>query len=157
MSNTELVPVALPQSAILPTPVKDPERTDQQPQDEEGDPWNVRRRAEQELAPVDGGTAAWRLLLAAFMFEALLWGGYIHVARRTEQRLITIKHRLSPLLWCLPRILLQDSRVFRQSLHFRCGHHSIRSRISWSTSHHAFYPALPALATTDDLGRLYVP
>ncbi|TRX96386.1 hypothetical protein FHL15_002658 [Xylaria flabelliformis] len=29
---------------------------------------------EQELAPVDGGPAAWRLLFAAFVFEAFLWG-----------------------------------------------------------------------------------
>jgi hypothetical protein len=29
---------------------------------------------EQALAPADGGPAAWRLLLAAFVFEALLWG-----------------------------------------------------------------------------------
>ena len=28
----------------------------------------------QSLAPVDGGFAAWRLICAAFMFEALLWG-----------------------------------------------------------------------------------
>lgn len=26
------------------------------------------------LPPYDGGTAAWRLLLSAFVFEALLWG-----------------------------------------------------------------------------------
>lgn len=76
MSNTELVTVALPQSAILPTAVEDHERTSQQPQDEERDPWNGRQR-EQELAPVDGGPAAWRLLCAAFMFEALLWGMFI--------------------------------------------------------------------------------
>lgn len=73
MSNTELVPVALPQSAILPTAVEDYERASQQRPDEERDPWNGRRR-EHELAPVDGGAAAWRLLCAAFMFEALLWG-----------------------------------------------------------------------------------
>lgn len=76
MSNTELVTVALPQSAILPTAVEDHGRTSQRPQDEERDPWNGRRR-EQELAPVDGGPAAWRLLCAAFMFEALLWGTVI--------------------------------------------------------------------------------
>ncbi|KAI8799410.1 major facilitator superfamily domain-containing protein [Cladochytrium replicatum] len=29
---------------------------------------------EQERAPVDGGSAAWRLLCAAFVFETLLWG-----------------------------------------------------------------------------------
>ena len=37
------------------------------------------RNREQEttdnrLKPVDGGSAAWRVLLAAFMFEAILWG-----------------------------------------------------------------------------------
>ncbi|KAK1068924.1 hypothetical protein LTR74_005187 [Friedmanniomyces endolithicus] len=26
------------------------------------------------LPPYDGGTAAWRMLLSAFVFEALLWG-----------------------------------------------------------------------------------
>ncbi|CEL06644.1 Putative Monocarboxylate transporter 12 [Aspergillus calidoustus] len=31
-------------------------------------------RTEQELAPVDGGPAAWKLLCAAFVFETLLWG-----------------------------------------------------------------------------------
>lgn len=30
--------------------------------------------AAQHLRPTDGGVAAWRLLLAAFVFEALLWG-----------------------------------------------------------------------------------
>lgn len=35
---------------------------------------NTGDRVEQHLAPVDGGIAAWRLLWAAFMFEACLWG-----------------------------------------------------------------------------------
>jgi len=30
--------------------------------------------AAQSLLPCDGGTAAWRLLISAFVFEALLWG-----------------------------------------------------------------------------------
>ena len=29
---------------------------------------------QQKLPPADGGAAAWRLLGAAFIFEALLWG-----------------------------------------------------------------------------------
>ena len=28
----------------------------------------------QQLSPADGGLRAWRLLIAAFVFEALLWG-----------------------------------------------------------------------------------
>jgi len=35
--------------------------------DEHGSP-------DQTLPPVDGGIQAWRVLLAAFMFEAILWG-----------------------------------------------------------------------------------
>jgi hypothetical protein len=40
-------------------------------------PWNTESESDitgQALAPADGGPAAWRLLLAAFVFEALLWG-----------------------------------------------------------------------------------
>lgn len=29
---------------------------------------------EHQLAPADGGSAAWQVLWAAFMFEAVLWG-----------------------------------------------------------------------------------
>ena len=32
---------------------------------------------ESSLPPYDGGIAAWRLLIAAFVFEALLWGQYL--------------------------------------------------------------------------------
>jgi hypothetical protein len=32
------------------------------------------RGVQQYLEPVDGGAAAWRLLSAAFVFEALFWG-----------------------------------------------------------------------------------
>lgn len=71
-------------------------------------------------------------------------------------RLTAIEYRLPPLLWCLSRVLLEDSRVLRQSVHFRCWHHSIRSRLPWSTSHHAVYPTLSAVAAADDLGWVYV-
>lgn len=73
MSNTELAPITVSQSASLSVPVDDPARMHQPTQDEEGDPSNG-GRVEQELAPVDGGPAAWKLLCAAFVFEALLWG-----------------------------------------------------------------------------------
>jgi hypothetical protein len=71
MSNTELVSIAPPST----TTVLDDneERTSPRPEDIEDDP-TTRTRAEQELAPVDGGPAAWKLLCAAFVFETLLWG-----------------------------------------------------------------------------------
>lgn len=73
MSGTELARVAVPQPATLSTSIEDLDGTRQPSRDEVGEPPNS-GRAEQELAPVDGGSAAWRLLSAAFMFEALLWG-----------------------------------------------------------------------------------
>lgn len=45
------------------------------PSDEPTNP----RRLDQELAPIDGGTSAWRLLWAAFVFETLLWGKHIPI------------------------------------------------------------------------------
>ncbi|POS71618.1 hypothetical protein DHEL01_v209984 [Diaporthe helianthi] len=72
MSETEL-------SHIVGRPVTPPiivegiERTRRQSQDEEGDASNG-GRAEHALAPIDGGSAAWKLLCAAFVFEAMLWG-----------------------------------------------------------------------------------
>ncbi len=38
----------------------------------------------QSLPPADGGRAAWRLLLAAFVFEALLWGPLIQQTRSDD-------------------------------------------------------------------------
>jgi hypothetical protein len=32
------------------------------------------QRFVQNHSPYDGGTAAWRILISAFIFEALLWG-----------------------------------------------------------------------------------
>ncbi|PGH07568.1 hypothetical protein AJ79_06238 [Helicocarpus griseus UAMH5409] len=74
MSNTELVTLTLPQSVTPTTTACEGRGTAlRQAQDVEGEPTND-SRTDQELAPIDGGPAAWRLLCAAFMFEALLWG-----------------------------------------------------------------------------------
>lgn len=35
---------------------------------------NETQGPDQQLAPADSGAAAWRVLFAAFVFEALLWG-----------------------------------------------------------------------------------
>jgi hypothetical protein len=37
---------------------------------------DVEDRVIQQLLPADGGSAAWRVLISAFVFEALLWGAY---------------------------------------------------------------------------------
>ncbi len=70
---TESVTVALPHSVTSDSAFEGCERASPRLRDVEGEPTNS-RRTEQELAPIDGGYAAWRLLCAAFMFETLLWG-----------------------------------------------------------------------------------
>ncbi|KAI1123813.1 major facilitator superfamily domain-containing protein [Nemania abortiva] len=75
VSNTELVTVTVPRLVTAPLNLGDSEGTLPLAtrQDPECNPLNG-WRTEQELAPVDGGSAAWKLLCAAFVFEALLWG-----------------------------------------------------------------------------------
>lgn len=72
MRSTELVTVVRPQSATT-IGFDEHERASPQARDVEDEPTNG-RGTQQELAPIDGGLPAWRLLCAAFMFEALLWG-----------------------------------------------------------------------------------
>ncbi|KAI0465575.1 major facilitator superfamily domain-containing protein [Xylaria cf. heliscus] len=71
MGSAELA--TLPQGATTPSASEGSERSSLQLQDAERALTNE-RGSEQELAPVDGGSAAWRLLSAVFIFEALLWG-----------------------------------------------------------------------------------
>ncbi|KAK8024438.1 MFS monocarboxylate [Apiospora rasikravindrae] len=51
-----------------------PSRPPTPPPDEEQGTVNIARGGEHELAPVDGGAAAWKLLCAAFVLQASLWG-----------------------------------------------------------------------------------
>jgi MFS family permease len=53
--------------ATLPSPT-------QHPEDQNANDITIFTDQTPSLPPVDGGPAAWRLLLAAFVFEALLWG-----------------------------------------------------------------------------------
>ncbi|KAL3458529.1 major facilitator superfamily domain-containing protein [Aspergillus heterothallicus] len=72
MSVTELVTIP-PRTVTVPQAHDGQHRESPRPNDVEGES-AAGRRVEQELAPVDGGPAAWRLLCVAFVFETLLWG-----------------------------------------------------------------------------------
>ena len=84
--NIELAPVASPRPAEAisvgderPPPSRPGNIADELPHGE---------LTVQELAPTDGGPAAWRLLVAAFVFEALLWGdpvSYTHLTLPTKR------------------------------------------------------------------------
>ncbi|TPX17724.1 uncharacterized protein E0L32_002825 [Thyridium curvatum] len=75
MSNTELVTIARPELARSPSAYERSDRSVSQRQQHyvESEPTDG-RGVEQELSPIDGGAAAWKLLCAAFVFETLLWG-----------------------------------------------------------------------------------
>jgi hypothetical protein len=67
--------IELTTSVIIPSPVDAIIPNDDRPPSLR--PWNTESESDttgQALAPADGGPAAWRLLIAAFVFEALLWG-----------------------------------------------------------------------------------
>lgn len=73
----------------------------------------TRERIVQQLAPVDGGSAAWGLLAAAFVFEALLWGKF------SSLRLWPLDHfvdyyRLPYLFWSISKLLLRPSPICRK-------------------------------------------
>ena len=74
MSDFELRTVVDPQPVMAASASELRERASP-PLDIENEPTN-RWGTEQELAPVDGGPAAWKLLFVAFMFETLLWGKF---------------------------------------------------------------------------------
>lgn len=63
----------------------------------------------QQLKPADGGLAAWRMLWAAFVFEALLWGKHELSHRIIAPhwiQLLNVMPRLPYILWCLSELLL---------------------------------------------------
>ncbi|KAK8108736.1 hypothetical protein PG984_014537 [Apiospora sp. TS-2023a] len=78
MGDHELGTVARPRSATIPSAPKSCENASPRPgpqKAESAPPSDGDLTTEQqELAPTDGGSAAWRLLAAAFVFETLLWG-----------------------------------------------------------------------------------
>lgn len=107
----------------------------------------------QELLPVDGGAAAWRVLIAAFVFEALLWGTrflYKSLANSINQIF-----RLSNFLWCLPRVLFNLAPVCRKAIS-DCTHWNYRSRIciSGCTICSILNETLPEISTPANLGWL---
>lgn len=79
----------------------------------------------EDLLPVDGGLAAWRLLLAAFVFEALLWGNR-PPKPNTQLSMISListkavsdeMRRLSSFIRSIPRLLHSATAIQRQLLH----------------------------------------
>ncbi len=100
------------------------------------------RVVQQHLEPVDCGAAAWKLLGAAFIFEALFWGKI-----STTNPFGGLKNlianpiffsRLSPFFWGFSELLLWSAAVCRQSIHSYCRYCSFRNLLPWSTACDSF-------------------
>lgn len=65
----------------------------------------------QQLEPADGGAAAWKLLCAAFVFEALLWGMRYCLPSGVTRQLLIQSCRIPDFFWCFPELLLAAARV----------------------------------------------
>ena len=62
------------------------------------------------LPPCDGGRAAWTLIAAAYVFEALLWGHYSCVPEVID-RWLRSTLRLPTVLWSVPGLLLSTLTI----------------------------------------------
>jgi hypothetical protein len=104
----------------------------------------------QELKPVDGGVAAWTVLITAFVFEAVLWGTH-----SASFRCQLTHDRLPHLLRCLRRILLHRPRIFIQLLQ-NSSNRNPRSRplLPRRTLLRNNRQAFPTLPTSTNLDRL---
>jgi hypothetical protein len=68
----------------------------------------------QQLKPVDGGATAWTVLIAAFVFKAVLWGKHQVLHSRPFPHYLPCSpplRRLSYLLRCLSGILFGFARI----------------------------------------------
>ena len=110
---------------------------------------------QQHLEPVDGGAAAWKLLGAAFIFEALFWGISFHIQRQLHDITTNTEFsRVPSLLWNFSELLLPSSTICRQSVHSYCGHCSIWDILPWSTAGHSVYKKIFEISKTNDMGWL---
>ena len=113
---------------------------------------------EQQLEAADGGAAAWRILYAAFMFEAVLFGedlSILHPMRLVDGRFTyCIESRLLGLIWCFPELLYKAPRIRGQSIYTYSRDNGIWHIISWRPRNGRFCQALSTLSPLYYLGRL---
>lgn len=89
---------------------------------------------QQYLEPADRGPAAWRLLGAAFVFEALLWGKFFGINHRYCNLLVV--SRVSAFVWSISELLLSSSPICQRSVYSHRRYRCLRNIVPWSTVCH---------------------
>jgi hypothetical protein len=112
----------------------------------------------QELKPVDGGVAAWTVLVTAFVFEAVLWGAHSSFSPTPNLTYLT-RDRIPHLLRRLRRVLFHDPRIFIQlfqnSPHRDPRPRALLPRCSLLRNNRQALPPLPASTNLGRLALLY--
>lgn len=57
------------------------------------------------LPPADTGKDAWLFLATCFLVEAVVWGMSYHMVQFSRSKTDRLRHRLSILIWYIPRLL----------------------------------------------------
>lgn len=109
------------------------------------------------LPPYDGGKAAWRLLLAAFVFEALLWGGCLilkPMLSSQEWPPADDLDRLPAFVRSLPELLFTATGVQWLAIHCS-GRDNCLGHVLPGCSHRdTFHQAILQVSALDDLDRM---
>lgn len=118
-------------------------------------------QVEQHLARADGGAEAWKILCAAFMFEAILWGE--HIARYFQHPQSPVVdgdlNRLLGLIWCLSRLLHTASRIPGQPVRTSCWDNGIWCTLPWRSDHGCLgetFSELPHGYHLDRVAAMYI-
>lgn len=116
-----------------------------------------------QLEPADGGAAAWRVLFAAFMFEAVLFGDYrlsLHPSKPVDETFTyCIDSRLLSLIWCFPKLLYQASRIQGKLVSTYRRDNGVWYTVSWRArdgSHCQTLSTLPPIHYLDRMATVYL-
>lgn len=117
---------------------------------------------EQQLEPADRGAAAWRVLLATFMFEAILFGK--HYLSLTHWNFLFIGNsptyytdfRFLRLIRCFSKLLCEAPRIQGQPIHTSCRDTGLWHTLPWGACNGLFCQAVSTLSSAYHLDRLAV-
>lgn len=103
---------------------------------------------EQQLEAADGGAAAWTILCAAFMFEAVLFGEHPIGVHPISDAMLTycVKLRLLGFIRRFPKLLYKAPRIQGKSVYPCCRDDGVWHTLSWRSRDGCLRTALSTLS-----------